>query len=374
MFTMWTVPLFLFASKNHSDTTLLPKPPSVQYGNDYELVDSKPVAYAHEYDPLAKYPLITLRSFWSEERQDLQTSTWTLEELNAHGGNYTLVEEIGLLSATVAAGQDASSFVPLTTSYDESRKDALAAPLSYEDINLLSSLSSSLGSSVSFSKGHRIGFGRQADCDYCSVSVSEAFPSAGGADCYYECSSGLSCHGNKYNLGLIESAEAYRFDANMKRAGEILKEFGDIDTESGSQLHMTLNYFCCYSDEDWTTMASVLNGISWPALNVTFDQPLWRIDSGALDADHYSLIVMLDQHSQEIMSNFVLEVESKIRQAGVDIHVPRADQEPFHSTLAVASGSSYPCMAALQEVNKQIPPGSWTSSGPITLDTPEWGV
>lgn len=72
------------------------------------------------------------------------------------------------------------------------------------------------------------------------------------------------------------------------------------------------------------------------------------------------------------MASFVEELEERVRAEGVDIHVPRRLQEPFHSTLGVVDGDAYPCVQALDAVNKAIPPTSWTSEGPIILDTPTW--
>ena len=49
--------------------------------------------------------------------------------------------------------------------------------------------------------------------------------------------------------------------------------------------------------------------------------------------------------------------------AGVDVHVPRAEQEPFHATLAVVSGAAFPAVAALAAVTGAVPPGTWTGPG-----------
>lgn len=46
----------------------------------------------------------------------------------------------------------------------------------------------------------------------------------------------------------------------------------------------------------------VMEGMEWPALAVNFDQPTWRIDSDAVDVDHYSIIVLLDQPSQVLLT------------------------------------------------------------------------
>jgi hypothetical protein len=166
---------------------------------------------------------------------------------------------------------------------------------------------------------------------------------------------------------------AVAFDEQMKAAGEILQEYGDASVTYGTGLHMSLNYFCCYSQADFAVIDEVINAMEWPAVNVTFDHPVWRIDSDYDTADHFSAIVMLDESSQAKMGGLVRDVESKIRARGVDIHVPRDQQEPFHSTLAVVSGKDFPSATGLTAVNAAIPPGSgaWTKGlGPTTLPPP----
>ena len=86
----------------------------------------------------------------------------------------------------------------------------------------------------------------------------------------------------------------------------------------------------CPPSPDLATIKTVLSGVEWPALNISFGAPVYRVDSNADDVDHQSIIVLLDDASQVVMHEWVAELESLVRAAGVDIHVPRADQEPFH--------------------------------------------
>ena len=75
---------------------------------------------------------------------------------------------------------------------------------------------------------------------------------------------------------------------------------------------------------------------------------MWRVDSDATSVDHYSAIVLLDAPSQRVLADAAAAVEQEVRTAaGVDVHVPRADQEPFHATLAVVSGAAFPAVAVL---------------------------
>ena len=365
--------MFIFSSSVNSDSVLLPYSPThylpSDIAQDYLQLNDDPLVYIHTLESEQSHPFKTLRLFWSEERKDLQTSEWSLEELNRHGGNYSWVADIGLIASAVSYGIDAAPFVPLISSYDDSNTDGLAAPVNYADLN-------HLDSSKSYRYGHRIGFAHQSkECAICDISMSEAFPSAGGADCPFVCEDAdtMSSHGIRYDLGYIKSPSAIAFDSQMKAAGEILLEYGDATVTYGEGLHMSLNYFCCYTDAEFDVIEDVVGKMKWPELNVTFDYPVWRIDSDYETVDHYSAIVMLDKPSQAAMGGLVREVENKIRERGIDIHVPRDQQEPFHSTLAVVSGKNYPCAAGINAVNEAIPPGSgeWTKGlGPITLQSP----
>jgi hypothetical protein len=164
----------------------------------------------------------------------------------------------------------------------------------------------------------------------------------------------------------------------MTAAGKTLQAFGRATVESGKLLHMSLNYLCCYSDVhvELKTIKAVLSKIEWPPLNVSFDRAVWRIDGAEgstptlASIEHQSILVLLDEQSQRLMHSLVADIETRIRAAGVDIHVPRAEQEPFHSTLGVVSGRSFPAEAALAAVRRVVPHGSWTPSGPITLSAP----
>ena len=372
--TGWSVPLFLFVSGANRDAALLTGAPTGDVGaNDYVKLFDEPVAFAHASEAAhpAQHPFVTLRAYWSAERRDIQTTTESLRDLNNHGGNYTLLQTIGEVAVALTAGQSSAAFVPLHLSYDRAREDAVSAPLSGADLN-------HLVAGAAYPTGRAFGFVATAGCRLCNVSMSEAFPSAGGADCAYPCAaSDLACDTTTYRLGEIRSPAAAAFAAAMDAAGKIVESLGHATVERGLHLHMSLNYLCCYSAQDLETIHGVLNGLQWPPLNVSFDRPVWRINGHGTgtptieNTDHMSMIVLLDRPSQRVMQAFVEDVEARIRAAGIDVHVPRAAQEPFHSTLAVVSGAAYPAAAALKAVNAAVPPGSWNAQGAITLPPPK---
>ena len=125
MMSQYSIPLFLFASS--SDMALLSQPPSSFNASgawdDYELVFSSPVAYGAALEDTPSYPFTTLRAYWSAERSDFQTTTYSLDELNAHGGSYEHVADVALVASTPGAGVDAAALVPLRVAFDSSRAD-----------------------------------------------------------------------------------------------------------------------------------------------------------------------------------------------------------------------------------------------------------
>ena len=65
----------------------------------------------------------------------------------------------------------------------------------------------------------------------------------------------------------------------MLRAGGIMQKHGTvIDTESGDGLHVSLEYFCCQTAADAGRIAKLYKGFAFPALNVTFDRAVCRVD------------------------------------------------------------------------------------------------
>jgi hypothetical protein len=155
---------------------------------------------------------------------------------------------------------------------------------------------------------------------------------------------------------------------NMKLAGDILKTFGAATTSNGSKLHISLNYFCCMSTAELNTVHTVLQSVQWVPFTVAFSEPGWRVDN---PADHYSLIVFLDEASEALMQNWVSSLEKLITGAGGVLSSTRREQQPFHCTLAVVNGSTFPLMTGLEAVNAAIRPHEWTSGfGPVALSVP----
>jgi len=383
------VPLFLYQSRLNDDFALLTAPPqvgSVINAESYVLWEEHPVGFA------ASAPFVSssgnssaLHAYWSASRRDIQTTTRSLAQLNAHGGDYVpLAGASGfahLATAATTRYEEGTPLTPLWLVYSDARSDAASSPFNGADINAIigadaAATSADVGTApvAPFrTTGFVLGYARQGGCSRCNVGLSETFPSAGGADCANACNtaSGERCGTRIYHYGrgaMAASMAGQAMAASMAAAGDVLRGLdASVRPETGSGLHVSFLYNCCYQQKQLDTIAGVLDSFAWVPQNVTFDRAAWRIDNAGHPPDHYSICVFLDKESNTRMQEWVASVEAAIEAAGVPIHIPRALQEPFHSTLCVVNGSTFPVEEGARRVNELIAPGTWTGATPLTL-------
>jgi hypothetical protein len=368
------VPVFLYHSSLNSDFALLPSVSSlsrVSNPESYYSLWREPVGFVAS-DSNASKSMVLMRAYWSAARGDVQTTTRSLDELNAHGGNYSFLVDVGyILSAPVT---DVSTrYAPLSLVYSSQNMDAITSPLNAADVNQL------FGKDVFRTSGTVLGWLRQGDCNLCNVALSESFPSAGGADCAPKCKVGTTCTYSIYRVGqditMNSTSGGRNFLANMNSAGDIIKTFdASVEPERGMKVHVSFTYLCCYTKDELKTIGSILDEVEWTPKNVTFDRAEVRIDSPNNDGSvsHYSMCVFLDEASNNAMLDWVGNVEKRIEAAGIKVNVPRKHQEPYHSTLAVVDGRTFPVEQAVRMINTMVPPGTWTGSEPLVLTKPQW--
>jgi hypothetical protein len=202
------------------------------------------------------------------------------------------------------------------------------------------------------------------------MHYSEAYPSRGGPDCAATCD-GLDSE--SVAAGYF-NAFPPSFNARVRQAGRRIEELGPpgattyVEGERGfMDSHITLAYYCCQTDSERSRIRRVLEGWSWDARLVRFSHVACAID-GPSD-EHVSLILMLDEASNARLYREVERIERAIEEEGVTLNIRRRDQQPYHSTLAVVNGSSYPVSMALRVLNEEFLPGSWAAE-PITVRKP----
>jgi len=134
---------------------------------------------------------------------------------------------------------------------------------------------------------------------------------------------------------------------------DIMNKHPGVITDDKWILHMTIQYLCCYSFPDYVRIVEILASLKWKSFKIRFSKVICNYGGGLSSKDN-SIIVLLDKESQDNVANFVENIEKKISDYGIPIHVPRKNQEPFHSTLGVVSGS-YPINEVIDEINEKYP-------------------
>jgi len=202
-------------------------------------------------------------------------------------------------------------------------------------------------------------------------NYSPTWPSAGGPDCSYACPNGSRSVGTAfYNPFPPEYAE------KIIEAGKLVRSIDPehtVYTEGSGpgafmDSHISFSYYCCHTESELSHIKSVLEKWDgWRPRSVDLSHVTCAIDGPSIE--HVSFIVMLDSESNRVMMQWVAELEEHLRKAGVKIHIPRRNQEPYHTTLAVVNGSGYPTTKAIEAVNARFPPGKWLKK-PMTLQKP----
>ncbi len=83
-----------------------------------------------------------------------------------------------------------------------------------------------------------------------------------------------------------------------------------------------------------------------------------------------SLVLMVDQDSQEKLLKLALESEQKLeKETGIPKHIPHTHLQGFHMTLATVNQREFPVQRALEKINRVIPPGKWHRT-PVVLHRP----
>jgi len=202
-------------------------------------------------------------------------------------------------------------------------------------------------------------------------NYSPTFPSEGGPDCTFPCPNGTRSVGtaffnpfpDEYAQKIIEAGKLVR---SIDPEHTVFAEGSGASAFMDS--HVSFSYYCCHTESELSRIKSVLEKWDgWQPHSVDLSHVTCAIDGPAID--HVSFIVMLDPESNLVMMQWVTQLEEHLRNAGVQIHIPRRNQEPYHTTLAVVNGSGYPTKKAIEAINARFPPGRWLKK-PMTLEKP----
>ena len=204
--------------------------------------------------------------------------------------------------------------------------------------------------------------------DMACPNYSPTWPSEGGPDCMYACDNGTRSVGTAFfnvfpddYTNKITAAGKLVLDIDPAHTIYVEGEHGFMDS------HVSFSYYCCYSNSDLKVIKGVLEAHRWDPISIKLSYATCAVDGPSLE--HVSFIIMLDEQSNAAMMQWVAQVEAEIRAAGIPIHVPRINQEPYHTTLAVVNGTGYPVAKAIEALNSEFPEGGWLSE-PLALTKP----
>ena len=170
---------------------------------------------------------------------------------------------------------------------------------------------------------------------YC-LEYSPAYPSSGGGGCSPECISDGNKQNSSYAAVYYNNTNRWPRDLldNMHHAGDVLKKFGPIrslDAERSCYLHVTLDYFCCYSPEEAVRIEDFINDYDWRPQEVWFDRLVCAIHgTGGM----VSLVLMVDNDSQARLLQYALNIEREFEHSTrIRKHIPHTKLQGFHMTL-----------------------------------------
>ena len=202
---------------------------------------------------------------------------------------------------------------------------------------------------------------------------SPAYPSAGGAGCSAPCTAKKGKTTSMYGAAFYNDNHQIwpkELVANMEIAASIVKKFGQplaLNTEGKRELHLTFDYYCCYTEEEGIKIGQFLNSYSWTPHEVWFDEMkcvIYGYDDAA------ALVLVVDEKSQEDLTRWALKNEQDLAvKTGVNKHIPHTSLESFHMTLALLNQSHFPLQSAVEEINRVISPGKWHKT-PVILQRP----
>ena len=201
---------------------------------------------------------------------------------------------------------------------------------------------------------------------------SPAFPSLGRAGCKIRCIEKEGKATATYVAAFYEENHDWPEELveNMKVAAAILKRYGQpktLDKDRGRHLHISFDYYCCYTEEQAVKIGKFLKSYSWTPHEVWFDKMECAIHGYG---DAVSLVLMADKKSQQELTRLALKNERDLEvTTGLKKRIPHTQLQDFHMTLGTVNQSSFPVQSAVEEINRVIPPGKWHKS-PVFLQRP----
>merc|ERR1719361_1310941 len=93
-------------------------------------------------------------------------------------------------------------------------------------------------------------------------------------------------------------------------------------------VHMTLDYFCCYDAFESDTILESTLSFNWTATEVTFDRLICTINYDKETfpgSDNIELMVLVDDESNQRLMEMITRFENGLSSKGMILNVPRSD-------------------------------------------------
>ena len=126
-------------------------------------------------------------------------------------------------------------------------------------------------------------------------------------------------------------------------------------------------FYCCYTVEEILKIGEFLDNYHWTPLEIWFDRLVCAIHR---PRNMVSIVLMVDSKSQSELLEAALKCEHDLEKYSGIQHIPHTKPQEFHVTLATVNQSIFPVLPAIDEINKAIPPGTWSSIHPVLLYKP----
>ena len=152
------------------------------------------------------------------------------------------------------------------------------------------------------------------------------------------------------------STGALQFRNSAAKAIATARTFPGIVRDLIGGLHLSLQYHCCYTPAELDAIGSITASIKWEPFAVRFR---FVVCIGG------ALIVLVDPVSQGKLTALVSQVEFEMQVAGLPVHRFRAEEAPFHASLATFNGT-YDMAKALPVINNAL--AEWWNTEPIVIN------
>ncbi|KAL0486107.1 hypothetical protein AKO1_001751 [Acrasis kona] len=162
---------------------------------------------------------------------------------------------------------------------------------------------------------------------------------------------------SKGSLSLNTHLRLYNIQHNKQFISSMIDAQSIVNKTSNKEIirfdipiifHSTLNYFCCYSEQEISIIRKVLANYEHKQTYVD-----WTTTWCNVDGDNKTIYVHADasEKSQQELLQLVRGIESDVEKQGVKIWTPR--RQKFHSTI-VRVTHEYPTNKVMEDIKQHV--------------------